>query len=123
MAAPVGFPVQSSSGNVANATAAATLAAALNRTNYVSGFELTAGGATAGALVVATLTGILGGTLTYIFATPTGVAVGAAPLLVYFDPPLPASGPNVAIAISLPALGAGNTNAAAVIHGFQTPPV
>lgn len=110
--------VNAASGNVANAVATATLAAVAGKTNYVTGFEITAGGATAAALVAATLTGILGGTATYIYAAPAGAAVGATPLIVQFQTPIPASAVNTAIAISLPALGAGNTNAAVAIHGF-----
>lgn len=111
-------PVNAASGNVAAAVAAATLPAVAGKTNYVTGFEITAGGATAAALVAATLAGILGGTATYIFAAPAGATVGAAPLIVTFRKPLPASAVNTAITISLPSLGAGNTNASVNIHGF-----
>lgn len=122
MAAPVGQSVQSSSGIVANANAVATLPAVLGKVNYISGFEMTAAGATAAALVGATVVGLAGGTATYIFSAPAGATLPAPNLLVYFDPPLPASGPNVAIVVTLPALGAGNTAAAVVAHGFLTPP-
>lgn len=121
MGLPVGNPVQNSSGSVAAAPAVATLPGTPNFKNFVTGFELTAGGATAAALVNATLAGIAGGTLNYTFAAPAGVAVGATPLTVYFDPPIPASAVNTAITLTLPSLGAGNTNATAVIHGFQLP--
>lgn len=107
-----------SSGNVANASAVATLAAVADKTNYLSGFTLTAGGATAGACVNATVTGLLGGTKTYTFCTPTGAAAAATPLSVGFVPPLPASAVNTAIVVTLPALGAGNTNAAANAQGY-----
>jgi len=110
--------LNSASGNVANASAAATLAATAAKTTYIIGFEITAGGATAGALVIATITGVLGGTLSYIFAAPTGAAVGATPLTVEFSTPVPASAVNTAIVLTLPALGIGNTNAAVVAHGF-----
>lgn len=115
---PGAVAVNGASGNVANATAAATLPAVGGKTNYVTGFEITGGGATAAALVAATLAGLLGGTATYIFATPAGVALGAAPLIVEFQTPIPASAVNTAITLTLPALGAGNTNAAVAIHGF-----
>lgn len=112
-------PVRSvSSGNVANASAAATLAASLQQFNYLMGFEITAGGATAGACVNATVTGLLGGTQTYVFCTPTGATLGATPLVVEFAPPLPSAAFNTAIVVTLPALGAGNTNAAVSIHGY-----
>jgi hypothetical protein len=52
------------------------------------------------------------------------VAVAGATLknedvIVTFDPPLPASADNTAIVVTLPALGAGNTNATANAWGFQ----
>lgn len=112
-------PVTASSGNVAAATATATLAAVAAKTTYITGFELTGAGATAGSVVVATVTGTLGGTLSYVFTVPTGATVGCAPLQVEFSPALPGSALNTAIVVSLPSLGAGSTNAAAVAHGFQ----
>lgn len=114
------YPAHAASGNVANAAAAASLAAVPGRTAYVTGFEITAGGATAAALVEATLAGLRGGTATYIFGAPAGATAIAQPLIVKFQMPLPASAINTAITITLPALGAGNTKAAVAIHGFYT---
>lgn len=111
--------VTSSSGNVAATSAVATLAGAVGKTTYITGFEITAGGATAAALVVATLTGLLGGAASYIYAAPAGATLGAQPLIVAFPEPIPASAVNTAIVLTLPSLGAGNTNAAVVAHGFQ----
>jgi hypothetical protein len=119
MGIPVGITVGVSSGNVANASAIATLAAVPNKVNYLGTVHMTAGGATAGALVVATITGVVGGPLSYIFAAPTGAAVGSS-LILNFDPPLPATAPNTAIVVTLPALGAGNTNATVNIVGFSS---
>lgn len=110
-------PVTASSQGAAAALAPA-LAAVAGKTNYISGFEVTGGGATAGAVVAVTVTGVLGGTLNYVFAAPTGATVGATPLVVTFNPPLPASAVNTAITVNVPSLGAGNTNAAATVHGF-----
>lgn len=114
-----GAPITAASGNVANASAVATLAGAAGKTTYITGFELTAGGATGAALVQATVAGVLGGTLTYIFGFPAGVTTIATPLIVEFPEPIPASAANTAIVVTLPAGGTGNTNAAAVAHGFQ----
>lgn len=111
--------ITASSGNVANASAVATLAGAAGKTTYITGFEITAGGATAGALVLATVTGLINGTATYVYAVATGAATGSPPLIVEFPAPIPASAVNTAIVVTLPALGAGNTNAAVVAHGFQ----
>lgn len=108
-----------SSGNVANASAAATIAAVAAKLNYINGFSCTAGGATAAAVVNVTVTGLLGGTLTYSFATPAGATAGSTPLVINFPDALPASAVNTAIVVTMPALGAGNTNAACNIHGFR----
>lgn len=112
-------PVSSSSGNVANAAGVATLAAAAGKTTYLSGFAITAAGATAAGVVLVTVAGLLGGTATYVFAVPAGASIGATPLAVTFPSPIPASAVNTAIVVTLPALGTGNTNAAVVATGFQ----
>lgn len=111
--------ISAASGNVANASAVATLAAVAGKTTYISGLTITAGGATAGALVSATVAGLSGGTATYTIGAPTGVTVAATPMVLQFNPPLPASAVNTAIVVTLPALGAGNTNAAVSAWGYQ----
>lgn len=112
-------PKTGASGNVANATAAASLAAVSGRTNYISGFQCTAGGATGALVVNVTVTGVITGTMTYTFVFPAGAAVQATPLVVTFNPPLKASGTNTAITVTLPAGGAGNTNAAVNVQGYD----
>jgi len=111
-------PVAISSGNVAAAIASAALPAVAGKTNYITGFQITGAGATAGLPVSVTVTGILGGTLTYTYAAAVGVLVANAPLNIKFDPPLPASAVNTAITVSCPSLGVGNTNNTANIQGF-----
>lgn len=111
-------PVHVASGNVAAAQAQAVIPAVAGKQAFVTGFEITAGGATAASLVAATLAGIVGGTATYIYGAPAGAAVVALPLAVEFNPPIPAAGANQAITLTLPSLGAGNTNAAVALHGF-----
>jgi hypothetical protein len=120
MPAPVpGTPLAASSGNVAAAVAAATLVAAANQVTYLSGFEVTGSGATAGLPVIVTVTGIVGGTLSYIYSAAAGVLVGNTPLIVEYPIPIPAIGPGVAIVVSCPSLGAANTNNTVNAHGFQ----
>lgn len=111
--------LSASSGNVANASAAATLAGAASKTTYITGFAVTAGGATAAALVDVTVTGLIGGTATFTFAAPAGATLGATPLVVTFPRPVPASAANTGIVVTLPALGAGNTKATANAFGFR----
>jgi hypothetical protein len=101
----------------ANASITAVLPAQSGFTNYVSGIKITGGGATAASLITATLTGLTN-TLSYVIAVPAGATLGIVPLVVEFDPPLPASAANTAITLTVPAAGTGNTAMSAVIHGF-----
>lgn len=112
-------PITATSGNVANASAVATLAGVSAKTTYITGFIITAAGATTGLAVNVTLAGVITGTMTFTFVAPAGVLVAAVPLVVTFDTPIPASAVNTAIVLTLPALGAGNTNASANAFGYQ----
>lgn len=127
-ASSVGYPtgaaagatvLQSSSGNVAAAAATATLAGAASQTTYLSGLLITGSGATAGSVVNATVTGLIGGTMTINVPVATGATVGNFPIYLDFNPPLPASAANTSIVVSVPSLGAGNTNSAASAWGYR----
>lgn len=111
-------PLSAGSGNVANASAVATLTGTATTTVYISGFQITGSGATAGLPVQVTVAGLLGGTRTFIAVAAVGALVANTPLLVTFDLPLPASAINTPIVVTCPALGAGNTNNAATAQGF-----
>lgn len=115
---PNTIPAAISTGNVAAAIATATLPAKAGKFLHLCGFEITASGATLGLPVVATVTGCIGGTLSYIFDFPAGVLVGANPLIVTYDPPLVALTAGTTIVVTLPSGGGGNTNAAISAHGF-----
>lgn len=120
LALPYGaLPLANSSGNVAAAIAAATLVAIAAKTAFISGFEVTGSGATAGLPVSVTVTGLLGGTLTYTYTAVAGVLLANQPLIVEFNPPLPASAVNTNIVVSCPSLGLGNTNNTVNAHGFN----
>ena len=110
--------VNANSGNQANANAIAAMPAVAGKTNYLTGFMVTAAGSTAGLVVNITITGLLGGTITLTFVFPAGVLIGATPIIYSLPFPLPASAPNTAITLTLPAGGLGNTNAAVNIQGF-----
>jgi hypothetical protein len=106
----------------ANAQQQVTMPNVANRRAYVTSAVLTASGATAGLAVNATLTNIdngfaAGSTVNLAFVFPTGVAVAAQPVTVSFNPPLPALLGQSAV-LTLPAGGAGNTNASATLTGF-----
>lgn len=108
-----------SSGNVANANAVATLPGVASKTTYLSSFLVTSGGATVGLIVNGTITGLLGGTMTFNYAAVAGVLLGGQALPVAFPIAIPASAPNTSIVLTLPALGLGNTNAAVFAVGYQ----
>jgi ribosomal protein L18 len=107
------------SGSVAAASAVATLAAAAAKTTWITGFTVTAAGATAGASVSLVVSGLLGGSLTYVYTAPAGATVPGPVLNVQFATPLPASAVNTAIAVTLPSLGTGNLAASVVAYGYQ----
>lgn len=111
--------ISASSGNVAAATATATLPAVTGKTTYITGFSFTGLGATAASTVNLTTTGLTGTNQTYNINVPAGVTTTIPTLVVYFDPAIPASGVNTAITVTVPSLGAGNTNAAVNAWGYQ----
>jgi hypothetical protein len=111
-------PITAASGNVANSSGVATLVGAASKTTYITGFEITGSGATVGLPVVATVAGVITGTLSYIYTAVTGVLAPNTPCVVAFNPPIPSSTTNTDIVVTCPALGAGNTNNAVVAHGY-----
>jgi hypothetical protein len=117
------------SGNVANATATATLTSpgavpGTPNTWNITGFEVVATGSTGALAVQVTLAGLNNGlnpqapvTAIYPFAFPAGVTTQATSLIVTFPCPLSAA-PGSAVVLTLPAGGSGNTSAAVNLHGF-----
>ena len=110
-------PIHLSSGVVSNTAALVTMPAVAGRTNYVTGIEIMGAGATAAALVVATLTGTRGGTQSYLFSATADVN-NERSIRQEFTKPIPASAPGTAVTLALPALGVGNTGAIVAIHGY-----
>ena len=108
-----------SSGNVAAATASCSFAADPGIMNFLSGFNLTGSGATVGNVVSLTVTGLLGGTMTYTVAVPTGATIGVPALIVQFPEAIMASAANTAITVSVPSFGTGNTHAAVSMYGYR----
>jgi hypothetical protein len=106
------------SATVAAASNNQTLAAAVGRRTYITGFTVSGGGATAASVIQVTVTGLTT-TLSFNIAVPAGVANGILPLSLDFDPPLPASADNTAIVVNVPSFGAGNTSASATAMRFQ----
>lgn len=111
-------PLISGSGNKANASAAATLTPTATTTAFITGFEVSGSGATAGLPVTVTVAGLLGGTQSYTYSFAAGALVANSPLAVTYFPALPASAVNTAIVVTCPASGAGGTNNTVVAHGY-----
>lgn len=114
-----GVQITASSGNVAAGVAAATLAAATGKVTYICGFAITSAGSTGAAVVSPTVTNIITGTMTFTYASVAGVTLGNQSLIVPFSPCMPATAPNTTIVVSLPSLGAGNTNSSVNAWGYQ----
>lgn len=117
---PVGATaINAASGNVAAASAVATLAAAVGKTTFIAGFSITSSGSTAAAVVSATVVGLVSTTATFTYVSVAGATLTNQPLVVTFYPPIPASATNTAIVVTLPSLGTGNTNATVNAWGYQ----
>lgn len=118
-AVPIGATqVTGASGVVSAATAAASLAAVAAKTNYLTGFSITGGGATSASLITCTLSGLITGSETYVFAVASGATAGSVALTRSFNHPIPASAVNTAITMSCPTFGSGNTAAAVNVEGY-----
>jgi len=111
-------PIYASSAVVANAPAVATLVGAPGRNTYINGFEITGSGATVALPVNVTVTGVLGGTLNYMYGAVAGVLLENAPLVVAWTPALVSSGFSQNIVVTCPALGLGAAGNALVAHGY-----
>lgn len=111
--------VTATSGNAANAIATATLPAVAAKTTYITGFDVTGSGATAGLPVVVTVAGLLGGSMTYTYSAAVGALVANTPLSIRFPVALPSSAVNTAITVTCPALGIGATNNVINAFGFS----
>ncbi len=113
-------PVANGASGAAQSNAAA-LPAVAGKTNYLEGFDVTGGGATSAAIIEISVTGLAAGTLKYemnVLAGVTGPMNAQGGVFIRFPEPLPASGLNTAITVTVPSFGSGNTNASVVAYGF-----
>lgn len=114
-----GTPISCSSGDVSNAIASCTLAAApFGHTTYIDWWACGVSGSTSGSVVDLTVTGVAGGTQTWPQSFPTG-ATNYSGFGYNYAPPLPASAQGTAIVVSLPAGGGGSAHASCSAGGFQ----
>ena len=116
---PAASAIANGSGNVANATAAATLVAGgASKRTWLTKLTVTGAGATAASVIAVTITGLTGGTRTYNLVIPAGVTTSIVPLELDWGDGFPASADNTAISVSVPAAGTGNTNMAVNMFGY-----
>jgi len=117
-----GFPVGATPWAFASANANAintlTAPAVAGKTNYISSLQIMSGGSTAGAIQLCPLAGVQGGTINYVCEAPTGGLLFGKPIIVNFNPPLPASAVNTAITLTMPASGAGTNVQSVAMQGY-----
>jgi len=107
------------SGNSPNAAINISLPAAAGKTTYITHLMVSGGGATAASLSSVIVANMLGGTYGLNFGVPAGITVGLPPIVITFDPPMPATAVNTALNITVAAFGAGNVAASASAQGYQ----
>lgn len=97
-----------------------TLVGAASKRTYIAGFAVSGGGATAASVITVTVTGLSNSqSLSFSVPIPAGATAAVVPLILTFDPPLPAASDNANIVVNVPSFGAGNTSASASAWGFN----
>lgn len=95
-----------------------SLGGVAGKMTYLTGFEITGLGATAGSTISVTIGGTgLATPPTFSLTIPAGATTAITPLNIYFPTPIPASAVGQAITVNVPSFGAGNTAANVVAHG------
>jgi len=113
------IPITGNSGNVANSLAFASIPAVAGKTSYICGFHFSSSGSTAAAIVLGGIGNIVGGGGTFVVTSVAGATLKNPDTIVTYTPCIPANAPNTAVTASVPALGAGNTNASIYCWGYQ----
>ena len=113
---PAGSTPITASGSGTTAGYTVTISAIAAKTAYLCGFVDDAV-ATAATAVLATITGLLGGTFTYIQQVGTLTGTGNYHYQITYNPCLPANGPNTQIQLTTGAPGAGGVQGA-MLWGF-----
>lgn len=102
-----------------NAQQVATITPGAGIFAFITALRIDGLGATAAAVVNATLTGVQGGTRTYPVNVPLGVTVPVTPVTDSFGTRgLQSSAVATPISLTVPAFGAGNTLEEAEINGY-----
>lgn len=90
---------------------------------YITGFELTGVGATVATVATVFVAGTVASpSLGYAVAVPAGNTNTIQPLIVTFDPPIPAASTSAPIHVTVSSFGAGNTAVFLNVRGFTVSP-
>jgi len=111
--------VSATSGDVAAATATATIAApsVAGASNYLCGFDMRGTGATSATTVALTITGLVGGTMTFQVLVVAGATTATPSLTVQFPVCLKGT-PDTAVVVSMPTFGTGALHAMINAWGY-----
>ncbi len=112
---PLGTPIYATGNGAAQANNV-TLTIPAAKMGYLDGFDIDGTGATAGSAVAVTITGLLGGTLTFQVGIPAGATVPVQ-ISKRFSPPLQASAVATNIVVNVPSFGTGNLAASTNAYG------
>lgn len=106
----------------ANGIMAPSMPAVPGWLNVLVGYDITGGGATAASVINVATTG-LAVELQQRLVVPAGATTNATNAAWTVRPPFgrKASAANVAVTVTVPAFGAGNTAAAVNIYGYRVP--
>lgn len=115
-ACPLGVPIYTSVDSGGAAAANGTLVIPAAKMGFLDGFDIDGSGATAGSAIAVTITGLLGGTLTYRIGVPAGATVPIS-YSKRFSPPLQASAVNTNIVVNVPSFGTGNLASSNNVYG------
>lgn len=111
-------PIVATSGNVANASAVATIPAVEGKIAHLVGIRVSGLGATAADTVDVSITGVAGDDLVYPYTAIEGAGLANTALDETFATAAPAPDDETDIVVTCPALGAGNTHNQVVAFGF-----
>jgi hypothetical protein len=110
-------PIEGQSGDVAAASAVATLTGTALKRTYLDKVIISSNGATAGTCVAVAVTGADVGTVNWDYCAPAGATVPAPVQIISFPEQdiVASSGGN--IVVTVPSLGTGNLHAAVTALG------
>ncbi len=115
--AVLGTPVYGSASSGGAAAASVTLTIPSAKMGFLDFIDVDGLGATTGAVANLTITGALGGTLTYNIGIAAGVTTPIAPVRLRFNPPIQASATNTNLVCAIASFGTGNTQSSLVAGG------